>query len=609
MAGFLRHLWSFVRPYRGRFWLGVFAGLLYAAGCGALLLAVKLVFDAIFPSEGAKTIQQLGDSHLPPLLRDLLVDAFNNIRVDAKSPAMFAIIATVPAAMVLRGLGAYLNLYTMCWLGATVVHDLRVKIFAHLQRLSLDFFGSARTGDLLSRLTNDTVAIQNTVATGFSTIAKEPFAVVFLVGYLLILQRRLTLVALVVFPLVVLPVIIYGRKMRKAWKAAQVHTAELSDVMQETFTGSRVVKAYNLEGVVSDRFAATSRKITNQYMRYIRASELPGPVIEATGSVGVALMLAYVARLTGGEMPSAGDFTSFVGALFSLYQPIKNLSRFWGQLEQGRAAGERLFSLLEIEPTVVEPASPKSLDASGTDIEFAGVTFGYGEKIAVQDVRLVAKAGQFVALVGASGSGKTTLTNLLLRFYDPQAGVVRIGGTDLREVSTADLRNQIAVVTQETILFNDSIRENIRLGRPGASDAEVEAAARAANAHEFVVAKEGGYDFVIGERGNSLSGGQRQRLAIARAILKNAPILVLDEATSALDTESERAVQTALETLMRGRTTLCIAHRLTTVQHADLIVVMADGRIVEQGRHADLLAANGTYAKLHGLQFGAVATE
>ncbi len=605
MRLFLRQLWQFIRPHQGRLWLGVAAGLLYAAGSGAMLLSVNLVFDAIFPSEGAKMIERIQHSGLPLALQRWVLDAFQSIRLEQSSPAVFALIAAVPVAMAVRGMGAYLNLYAMAWLGANTVHDLRVRLFGHLQRLSLDFFGASRTGELLSRLTNDTTAIYSTIATGLATLAKEPFAVVFLVAYLLFMQPTLTLVALVVFPLVVLPIVIYGRKVRKAWKAAQTHTAELSDVMQEAFTGSRVVKAYNLEQVVTDRFARTSRMITSQFMRYIRASEMPGPVIEVFGSIGVALLLGYVAKYAGAKKPSAGDFTGFVGALFMLYQPVKNLSRLWAQLEQGRAAGERLFGLLETRPTVVEPVVPRSLRAAGADIEFDGVTFGYGEKTAVSDVALTVKAGQLVALVGASGSGKTTLTNLLLRFYDPQRGSVRIGGLDLREIATDDLRAQIAVVTQETILFNDSILANVRLGRPAATDAEVEAAAKAANAHEFIIAKEGGYGFAIGERGNNLSGGQRQRLAIARAILRDAPILVLDEATSALDTESERAVQTALEALMRGRTTLCIAHRLSTIQHADVIVVMAEGRIVEQGRHAELLERGGTYAKLHGLQFGA----
>jgi ATP-binding cassette, subfamily B, bacterial MsbA len=609
MVQFVRQLWQFLRPHQRRLWLGVFAGVLYALGSGLLLVAVKLVFDALFPTDGARALEEQL-TKLPAFLSSAagpIRHAFAALRADRHSTQLVWIIATVPFAMTVRGLGTYFSFYLMSWVASATVHDLRVKLFGHLQRLSLDFFGTARTGDLISRLTNDTQAIHGVIATGFSTLAKEPATVVVILGYLLLVQRQLTLISLVVFPLVLVPIVIYGRKVRKSWRAAQTHTAELSDVMQEAFTGARVVRAYNLEAAVTDRFALTSRKIAGQFMRFVRASEIPGPMIEFFGAVGVALLLFYVARGGQDAGPSAGDFTSFVGALFSLYQPVKNLSKLWSQLEQGRGAGERLFGLLEQQPTVAEPVSPKPLDATRADITFDGVAFGYGKKLAVRDIALTVKAGQLVALVGASGSGKTTLTNLLLRFYDPQQGAVRIGDVDLREVATTDLRNQIAVVTQETILFNDTIRANIRLGRPGATDAEIEAAARAANAHEFIVAKTGGYDFEIGERGGSLSGGQRQRLAIARAILRNAPILVLDEATSSLDTESERAVQTALETLMRGRTTLCIAHRLSTIQHADVIVVMAEGRVVESGRHTELLARGGTYAKLHALQFGANA--
>ena len=605
MLTFLRQLWQFLRPHQGRIWVGLGAGLLYALGAAGLVLSVQLCINAIFPAEGAAEMAKQF-ARFPLFLREPLEQLFARLRLEPGSPAVLWVIALVPIAMVVRGLGSYFSLYLMSWVATTTVHDLRVRLFGHLQRLSLDFYGTARTGDLISRLLNDTTAIHSAVATGFTTLAKDPATIIGLVAMLVFTQPKLTVLALATMGLVVVPVVIYGRKVRKAWKAAQTHTAELGDVMQETFTGSRVVRAYNLEQVVTDRFAATSQKIAGQFMRFVRASEIPGPVIEFFGAFGVALMLYYVARFET-QKPTAGEFFAFIGSIFSLYQPVKSLSRLWAQLEQGRAAGERIFGLLELRPTVVEPKSPRPLRPADADLEFAGVTFGYGEKLAVQDVRLTVKAGHLVALVGASGSGKTTLTNLLLRFYDPQHGAVRIGGVDLREVATGDLRSHIAVVTQETILFNDSIRANIRLGRPGATDAAVEAAARAANAHEFIVAKEGGYGFAIGERGNNLSGGQRQRLAIARAILKDAPILVLDEATSALDTESERAVQTALETLMRGRTTLCIAHRLSTIQHADVIVVMAEGRIVEQGRHAELLARNGTYAKLHGLQFGAAS--
>jgi len=403
---------------------------------------------------------------------------------------------------------------------------------------------------------------------------------------------------------VVVPVVVYGRKVRKSWKATQIHTAELSDLLQEVFSGIRVVKAFNLEQPMGQRFHETSRRISGQFMRYIRGSELPGPVIEIFGAIGVSLMLFYVMRLPAGQRPSAGDFTSFVLSLFTLYQPIKNLSRLWGQLEQGRAAGERLFPILATASSVVEPAQPRALRAQGATISFENVSFRYTDRLVLDGFSLSIPTGSLVALVGESGSGKTTVANLLLRFYDPQRGHIRIGGVDLREVSPSDLHDQMAVVSQDTMLFNDTIRANIRMGRPGATDAEIEAAARAAHADGFIREKPLGYDTVVGERGNSLSGGQRQRIAIARAILRNSPILILDEATSALDAESERAVQAALETLMVGRTTLCIAHRLSTIQRADIIVAMESGRMVEQGTHTELLSRRGLYARLHALQSG-----
>lgn len=599
---FLRQLWAFVRPHRGRLFGGIAAGLVYAAGSGLLLLAVKLVFDAIFPTEAARG---MADSlaKIPVFLREPIQQALERLRVDKDSPVLIWLIASVPFAMILRGMGAYLSLYSMTRVATETVHDLRVRIFEHLQKLSLDYFGSARTGDLQSRLMNDTQAIQQCIAVGFSTIAKEPASVIGIVTFLTLMQPRLTVVALVVFPLVVVPVVIFGRKVRKSWKAAQIHTAELTDHMQENFTAIRVVKAFNLESTMAAKFAATSRRITSQYMRFVRGSELPGPMIETFGAIGVSMLLYYVMRMPGGAKPSAGDFTSFVGALFSLYQPVKNLSRLWAQLEQGRAAGERLFPVLETSPGIPEPASPKPLVAAGADIRFDKIDFSYGEKAVLHGFSLDIPAGSMLALVGGTGSGKTTVTNLLLRFYDPQRGSVKIGGVDIRDTASSTLRDQMAVVSQETLLFNDTIRANIRMGRPSATDAEVEEAARHAHAHEFIMARPQGYETPVGERGTLLSGGQKQRIAIARALLRNAPILILDEATSSLDTKVERDVQAALETLMAGRTTICIAHRLSTIQKADCIVAMEDGRIVEKGTHAELLAMRGVYARLHALQF------
>jgi subfamily B ATP-binding cassette protein MsbA len=405
----------------------------------------------------------------------------------------------------------------------------------------------------------------------------------------------------------VVPIIIFGRKVRKSARAVQSHNAELTNLMHESFTGNRVIKAYNLEETVSSQFRATTQKFVSQLMRVVRANEIPSQLMEIFGALGIALVFFYIQHslqfLPKDQQPKEADFLTFVLTIVMIYPPVKSFTRLHNQIHQARAASERVFELLATVNSIPEPQQPKMLHAANADIEIENVSFSYGEKTVLHHINLTVKAGQLVAFVGASGSGKTTLANLLLRFYDPVNGAIKIGGVDLRDVNTRDLRNQIAVVAQENILFNDTIRRNIELGRLGATNDEIIAAAKHAHAYEFIMQKPQGFDTVVGEKGVTLSGGQRQRLAIARAVLRNAPILILDEATNALDAESERAVQAALDELMKDRTTFCIAHRLSTILHADLIVVLEQGKIAETGTHDELVQHGGIYKKLYEMQF------
>jgi subfamily B ATP-binding cassette protein MsbA len=603
MIDFLRQLWGFVRPYRVRFFLGLLCGILYGFTNGLLIGAVNVVMQLTFQGQTNlhKKLEQA-----PAWIRPLsqwLAERLPEINAPTSTTGWVLVVCAIPGIMLVRNVLAYLSIYSTNWSAMRAIADIRAKLFSHLQNLSLGFFSRASTGDLIARITSDTQVLYNIVGGSFSSMVKDPVTIICTLIILLAIQPTLTLISVIVFPVCIIPIVIYGRKVRKSARAVQKHNAELTNLMHESFTGNRVIKAYNLENTVIDQFKATTQKYVGQLMRVIRSNEIPSQLMELFGAMGIALVFLYVLHLPKEQRPGSEDFIAFVTAIVLMYPPIKALTRLHNQIHQARAASERVFELLATKNTIPEPAAPKMLHADQADIEFQNLDFNYGEKPVLRNINLTVKAGQMVALVGASGSGKTTLANLLLRFYDPTRGTVKIGGVDVREVTTRDLRNQIAVVAQENILFNDTIRRNIELGRLGATSEEIAAAARHAHADEFILQKQDGFDTIVGEKGGSLSGGQRQRLAIARAVLKNAPILVLDEATSALDTESERAVQSALDELMVGRTTICIAHRLSTILHADLIVVLDQGKIVEQGRHDELIQRGGFYQKLHALQF------
>ena len=603
MRVFLLRLYDLARPYRARLGLGILAGIV----CGLLepltLITVLFVFKSVFPwanQPGAKPFPDW----VPGFVQDWLQQAQEALATGKGEHfgAVVALIALIPAVSFLRGLFDYLNVYFLQWTAVRAVMDLRAKLFAHLMNLSAGFFNANRSGELIARVMSDTMALQTTLSNTTQSLIKDPIIVLGMIAVLLWRAPQLTLIFLIVIPICVVPIAIFSRKVRRSARAMQSQTAELTQVMSEAFTGNRVVKAYNLETIVIEQFRAATRRFISHFMRIVRSSEAPGPLMEFLGSIAVAIIFLYL-FLGGSPQRDPEKLSTVIGAIFFMYKPLKNLTRLQTNLTQARAASERVFELLATPNSVPEPAQPRPLKAAGAEIHFDHVDFSYGDSAVVRGVDLRIKPGQLVALVGKTGSGKSTLANLLLRFYDPQRGAVRVGGVDLREVATAELRKQIAVVSQEVVLFNDTIRRNIELGRLGASAEEIIAAAQHAHAAEFIVQRPEGYDTIVGEKGVTLSGGQRQRLAIARAVLRNAPILILDEATNALDAESERAVQVALEELMQGRTTICIAHRLSTIQRADQIVVLDAGRVAEIGTHAELLQQRGLYFKLHALQF------
>ena len=604
MFEFLFKVWGLAKAYRLRLFLGVLTGIVSGLMYPLLLGTILLVYSAVFGDQ-ADTAASSGSRasiFIPAFVQTWLANVHTAMANGVKSHpwAIAGLVAAIPVIMGLRGLFAFLNIYFLQWVASRSIADLRTKLFRHLLDLSAGFYNENSSGELISRVVNDTAMLQVILGNATTTIVRDPVTLVVLISGLLVVQPKLTLITVIVMPACLVPIIVFNRKIRRSSREMQARSADLTKTMTESFTGYRMVKAYNLEDIVTAEFQNTTRGAVSQYMRGVRASNTTGPLIEFFGSCGVALLLTYVIY----HRQPIQNFIQLVGSVFLIYPPLKNLNMLHNWFTQGRAASERVFELLATENSVPDPAQPKKLNANGADVVFENLSFNYGEKPVLRDINLTVKSGQLVALVGLSGSGKTTLANLVMRFYDPQQGTIRIGDVDIRDVLTRDLRNQIAVVSQEVILFDETIRRNIELGRPGATDEEIVAAARHAHAYDFIMSKPDGFNTLIGEKGMKLSGGQRQRIAIARAVLRDAPILVLDEATSALDNESERAVQAALDELMTERTTLCIAHRLSTIMHADLIVVLDQGRIVETGRHEELIQSGGVYQKLYELSEG-----
>jgi subfamily B ATP-binding cassette protein MsbA len=513
--------------------------------------------------------------------------------------------SAVVALYFVKGIGAYFSDYLMEDVGQHVVMDVRDRLYSHILGQSAGFFARHTTGQLLSRVSNDVGQVQRAVSETAGDLLQESLALVAYAVVIVYLDARLALVCMTGAPLVVYPLTRLGQRIRKTARRSQEALEMMSHVGAETFSSHRIVKAFGAEQREANRFRAVLMQLYRTNMRVVAALSVMPPAMELLGGIGMALALWYGSdRIAQGSL-TTGDFFSFMTALLLMYAPAKKLSRVNANLQQTIAAAERIFEMLDTHTEVAESPSAEPLAPFSSEIEFRDVSFAYEDahpRTTLRSISFKVPAGQMIAIVGRSGAGKTTLVNLIPRFFDVSAGAICIDGHDIRDVALKSLRGQIGIVTQETVLFDDTIANNIAYGGLRASPVDIEAAARAAHAHEFIAATPDGYQTRIGERGQKLSGGQRQRLAIARALLKNAPILVLDEATSSLDTEAEQLVQDALATLMLNRTSFVIAHRLSTIMRADAIIVLDRGRIVEIGRHEELLSRQGVYANLYALQ-------
>lgn len=494
--------------------------------------------------------------------------------------------------------------YLLEKVGQSVIRDLRNRLYTHIQSLPLSFFHKTPTGELISRIISDVTLIQGAVSNVLVGIIKDSCQIIFLMFIIFYMNWRLALIAMILLPVIIYPIVNFGRRHRRLSRSNQQTTAQVSNILYETITGTRIVKAFCMEKYEVDRFAASLDKLFHIVMRDTRIGAISHPLMQLFGGIGIALVVWYGGSQVLAGTSTPGTFFSFLTALIMIYEPLKGISRVNSTLQQGIAASERVFDVLDVAPDVEDKSDAIDLPVAKNVIKFNDVRFCYDENTEVlKGINLQVRTGEVLALVGPSGGGKSTLVNLLPRFFDVSSGSLSIDGTDVRDVTQKSLRNQIGMVTQQTILFNDTVRNNIAYGSPDATYEEIKEAARAAHALSFIVQLPEGFDTIIGESGARLSGGERQRLSIARAILKNAPILILDEATSSLDTESEREVQQAIENLVQSRTTFVIAHRLSTIRHADRILVIQDGCIVEEGTHETLLPRGGVYTMLHDMQF------
>ncbi|MBN1687765.1 MAG: ABC transporter ATP-binding protein [Candidatus Omnitrophica bacterium] len=580
--GIYKRLLNYIKPHRWRLVAAIIASQGYAITTALVSATLYLIINGL-QNKTEVVINNI--PHLPFLM---------NIRFPA-----YWIPVIIVSVFALRSFFEYISHYQMASVGIRAIRKVRDDLYRHLVHQSSDFFSRGRTGDFLSRIMNDVGSIQGAITDVVSDLTKQPFVILYNIPMVFIFGGYYALIALAVFPLVVIPIVILGRTLRKTTKRMQERAADITAFIGETLAGIQIVKAFNRESDEISKFEKINKSVFDYFKKTIKVTIVQRPLVEVMGAVGAALAIWFSLQHL-----SLDRFTAFVGALFLFYEPLKKLSKVNSTIQQSIAAGARIFEILDTVPSVQDCPDAYSFQEPVQEITYENVSFSYEKGDEVLDrVQFAVKRGEVLALVGASGSGKTTLVNLLPRFYDPDLGTIKINGKDIRGFTLRSLRGLIGIVSQDTILFNGSVAENIAYGKPEASSEEIRKAACAAYADHFIEELPEKYHTQLGERGLKLSGGQRQRIAIARALLKDPPVLILDEATSHLDTQSEREVQGALENLMEGRTVFVIAHRLSTIQKADRIVVLDRGRIIQSGTNDGLLQEGGAYKKLHDLQF------
>jgi subfamily B ATP-binding cassette protein MsbA len=552
------------------------------------------------------------DSLVPSWLldaKDWAVDQFQNfVFTGTTRESLFRIVMLILVAFLFKNLFGYIQSMLTTYVEQAMGRDIRGSLYRHLHQLPLSYFTGERTGNLISRIMNDVTVVNSGISASIYTLIREPLLIMAYLTICLLISWQLTLLAFVVFPLVLLIITWVGKRVRRESGKIQERLADVTSVLYETISGVKVVKAFGMESFENKKFAREIQRHFRTVVNIAGIRNLASPTTEFLTAVGGGAIIWYGGlEVLANESMKASEFLGFLFAMFQLMPPIKEISSVNNRIQEASAAGARVFSILDTEPNIKDAPNPVAVSSFEKEIVIENLCFGYSsDTLVLMDISTVIRKGEVVAIVGPSGSGKSTLVDLVPRFYDVTEGSIRIDGVDVRQISIESLRSLIGVVTQETILFNDSVRNNIAYGRPEVPDEKLVEAAKAANAHRFIMNLSDGYETMIGDRGIKLSGGERQRLSLARAILKNPPILILDEATSALDTESELLVQEAIEKLMKGRTSIVIAHRLSTIQHADTIMVIEGGRIREVGKHADLVNEQGSlYKKLYDMQFRA----